>query len=351
MKTKYGIISDIHRTDPRVFELAVKILKDEGINGLVLNGDINGDQRQDIDSRKYFAYVLMTAGNSGLETYVLPGSHEDVMELEPVMEVAKSKFSNLIYVIENPRIEKTDHDLVFLAGSDWRPTSTVNSGFAWDTEHESGIYRTNDGVLRIINMNDLRNYVKKPERTVLFTHVPRKFDTLDGVDMAHFLEILNVNYKLEALRNIRKELFISIQAVTPAVPDLIDRIKETKLPYLEFKDKDPSEDEIVEAGRKFAKKNNLDEVEVYVERRENRGNNDLKEILDELGIKKHVTGHFHESVHRAHNSKNEGVKQGEFTDDLYWMASYLDRLKVGILTVRDNKVAYENVDLSEYVKR
>ena len=74
----------------------------------------------------------------------------------------------------------------------------------------------------------------------------------------------------------------------------------------------------------------------------------INKIIDETGIKKHITGHFHESVHRAHTLKEETVDEGKWTEELFFMASYMDDLKVGLLEVDGEKVKYYRVNLKEF---
>lgn len=87
----------------------------------------------------------------------------------------------------------------------------------------------------------------------------------------------------------------------------------------------------------------------YSLRTENRGNEDMKDLYEDLGIRKGVTGHFHESVGRAHDMNCVPVVEGELSRELFWNASYLDGLKAGILSVEGEKAAYQNVDLKNYM--
>ena len=108
---KYGIISDVH-FKPQIVGPSIKVLKNQGAEELVFNGDIG-------NSQDFVAYVLNEAGKSGLITYVQPGSHEKLGDFEPIMEYFQDKYSNLIDVTRNQKIEQDDHNLVFLPGSDW----------------------------------------------------------------------------------------------------------------------------------------------------------------------------------------------------------------------------------------
>ncbi len=307
MKTNYGVISDIHRAHPKNVEQAFQELKRRAVQAIVLNGDIVGDQFYILDPLDYFTHVLTYAADADLETYILPGSHEEVAQLEPVVKAFQGKYKNLVYTVEEPKIEKPDHHLVFLPGSDWRAGLAVESGFMLErTSNPSGLYRNgNKGLIRVINMNDLKKLVTDPEKTVLFSHVPRKFYNVEtGFDMALFGEA-TLDFPLQGH-------FVEKGSVFPG--PVAYKLKEQGLP-----------------------------VRI---KNEDRGNRDLEEIMKELGIKKQVTGHFHESAQRAHDLKCNPVEQGNFTDELFWMASYLDGLKVGILTVDGNKVSYENIDLN-----
>jgi hypothetical protein len=81
-------------------------------------------------------------------------------------------------------------------------------------------------------------------------------------------------------------------------------------------------------------------------KRENRGNEDLKNLYSELGITKAVSGHFHESSHRATDSNGIIVPQNTFVDNLYWNAGHLDVGHAGILIVKNGKVNYQNITIN-----
>ena len=66
-------------------------------------------------------------------------------------------------------------------------------------------------------------------------------------------------------------------------------------------------------------------------------------------ITKAVSGHFHESGHRAHDGEVNKVQEGQLVDELYWNTGELDLGQTGILTVEGNKVSYQNVQLQDYL--
>ena len=318
MTTKYGIISDIHAAHLGLVKAAIDILKQEGAEKLVLNGDLVGDRNPipELDEKNYAALVLQLAGESGLETYALEGSHECVPLFKPVIDVLSQKYGNIIDVMENPKVEGEGYDLVFLAGSDWHAENAVQGGYhLLSGDNETGVYDSSNGVNIVRNMNDLKKLATRPQETVVFSHVPRKFDNIEtSVDMAYFTQ------------------HITTETISPGI------LKEREI------------------RQKFGEDLPFSAVEEYAARelirfkRENRGNDDLANLYQELGIKKNVTGHFHESAHRAHDSNTVPVKEGELTNELFWNASYLDDGKVGLLTVDGPKVSYRNINLKDFLQ-
>ena len=76
-----------------------------------------------------------------------------------------------------------------------------------------------------------------------------------------------------------------------------------------------------------------------------RGKEDLKNLYEELGITKSVTGHFHESGHRANDSSGNHVKEGDVVKELFWNSGCLDNGQMGILIVKGSEVSYRNLNL------
>ncbi len=297
-ETKYGVISDIHRA-PRIVIPAIEILKKLGAEKLILNGDIG-------NSQGFVAFVLNIAGESELETFVQPGSHEKIEDFEPVIEHFKGKYPNLINVIENRKIEQNGHHLVFMPGSDFRCGGEYVLNRA---DVESGLYKTEEGIIRLTNTRDLKRLVTSPDKTIVICHVPRKFDNLEtSIDMAQFGEATK-DFNLQGDMINTGSVF----------PEAIAK-------------------QIIEEGYPVQIK------------RENRGNVDLRDIYEELGIKKAVSGHFHESGHRANNRASQHVTEGELVEELFWNSGYLDAGQTGILTVEDGKVSYKNIRLQDYLE-
>lgn len=297
-ETVYGIVSDTHE-NPRVIPLAIVALREMGAQKFILNGDVGTGQ-------EYMAFVLDCFGKSGLETYVQPGSHEKLREFHPVMSHFGKKYGNLISAFDNRKIEFLDHHLVFMPGSDFSCGGEYTIAL---NDVRSGLYQTRAGPIALTNIMDLASLVTHPDKTIVVCHVPRRFDNLEtGVDVAHFGEAI-LDFILDG--------------------QSIDQGSVFPMPLAR---------KITDAGHPVLIK------------RENRGNVNLKEFYQKLGIKKSITGHFHESVHKATDSEGKQVEEGVLGDELFWNASYLDRAKAGLLTVRDGKVEYRNVRLFDKVK-
>lgn len=205
---------------------------------------------------------------------------------------------------DNPKIDKGDHHLVFLQGSDWRAGNAGVHGYSLENENESGIYQNRGAYLRVINMNDLKKLLSEPDKTLVFSHIPRKFDSIDVcVDMAEFWEAQR-QFQLGAR-------ICEIGSVFPG----------------------PVGYGLLRQGAPIKLK------------KENRGNAALKCIFEDLGVTKNITGHFHESAGKANDLNGNAVQEGLFVQNLFYNASCMDRLMIGMVSVSDEKAAYENLNL------
>jgi hypothetical protein len=193
------------------------------------------------------------------------------------------------------------------------------------------------GVRHYFNINELRDLVKHPHKTIAVCHVPRKFDLEGCVDKGHFYQRRKYyKSKIEGVDDMWK---YSELGVIPGFVDS-DDLKGMGMPILDLED----EGDCIKTVEELEK--NGFSTELYVEQIGNRGNKDLRSLFGSLGITKAVSGHFHESVHSANDSKGNPVEAGKFVRDLFWMGSHLDEKKIGILSVSGPMVSYENVVLS-----
>ncbi len=351
-ETKYGIISDLQE-DPRKIDPALALLKAEGIDRLIVNGDISKQHKDLEDNHAYLMRIIEPIAESGLVAFIQPGSHENFISYQPVINHFSQNFDNIIDTTENQKIEQVDHHLVFLPGSDYGPAygeykitskvptgrySDLKDGLAkFDTiEEYTELVKEHETIIPVkyyFNMNDLTKLVTDPNKTILVCHIPRKFNNLETcVDMAHFVEIRE--YKIEDIEKYET------MAVMPY--ESFDRnfVKKEKTIYFsaeEFKQIDNDELKDYMTGMR------LKTLKLAIERKENRGNEDLKALYQQLQIKKAVSGHFHESGHRANDEQGNHVQENQYTNELFWNSGNLDKGELGILTVKGDLVKYRNL--------
>lgn len=333
MVTRYGIISDIHE-DPRIIHPLLEALVQKGADKLIVNGDIGGNYGSLENSQKYTAYILDKIGKTGLESYVQPGGHESIAGFHPVLEFFSKKYSNIKNIFNGNKIEAHDHQVVFLPGSDF----LCGGGYQFGNSDElsTGMYESKHGSLFYQNIRDLRSLVTTPDKTIVVCHVPRKFETVErGVDVAHFYESREYS---RGKNNYDSKGVFPVVAFNPAI------VERDNTPVYSLRIEDSQIRSSV-TSELWAR--GLDTLKVLVERNENRGNKDLKNIYEELGITKAVSGHFHESSHRAHDSKGNFIPENTSTKELFWNSGHADRGLAGILTVNGEEVSYENIKLDK----
>jgi Icc-related predicted phosphoesterase len=370
-ETKYGIISDVHEKIGLV-KVAIENFKSQGVTKLILNGDISSINAQSQDeAQKYFAHILGTAAQSGLETFVQPGSHETIDVYEPVLNFFASRYNNIIDTKLNPKIEFDSHHLIFIPGSDVNgigeysfgnnpnlPTSKyvrtkeeliqIDDYGEFVAMLQNGQIPNIEGIMEYKNINDVRNLVTDPDKTIVICHVPRNFNGVsNGVDVAHFIESYSLDMRLASyISNPKlKEKFIHATKIVPAETSVGQKLL-SRQDSMKIKNGNFSEDEIISFGMRYSLMNAQPVIEFNVEKFENRGNNELKTLYQELGITKAVNGHFHEASHNAHDSKGIFIPQNTLVNELYWNSGHMDNRHTGILTIKDNAVSYQNLDFN-----
>lgn len=335
--TKYGMISDVHENFEMV-KLALEAFKKEEVDKIILNGDFVNHSSTSEERMQYMVRILSEIGKTGIESFIQPGSHEQVREYFSVMNAITQKFPNIIDALNIPELKSKDHNLYFIPGSDY----VAGGEFTFTGDKKlptSAYFKTKEGIVPVgilntnkitkeeklqlqkaplmglYNVNDLENLVKEPEKSVIICHVPRKFKKIDvGVDMAYFAEHKDYG-------GIRPG-----NDFDKAMLDLFG--EDTKV-----------------STKKFAK------VLSYNLQRKNSGNKELSKLYDELGITKAINGHFHESGHRAHDKNENKVNENEMTEELFWNSGHLDVGQAGILSVKENKASYKNLDLNNYFNK
>lgn len=318
-KTTYGVISDIHQNPGSIPHL-IEILRHASIDALVLNGDIGEDARM-------IAYTLNQVAQLGVDTYVLPGSHETVRDYTTALNHLSQRHANLIDTLTAPKVERNGHHLVFLPGSDYNaggqytlipneiphgPYLQLKDGLAEvPPQHLQAALahpEATHNLVYITSMNTLDKLVTDAEHTVVFCHIPPKFNDVErGIDMAYFTE----NQEGDVIPGVDVE-----QQIKQKIGNVSDDILQT-----------------------IAKKYGL------TLKRENRGSQDLKECYARNGIAKAISGHFHEAGHRAHDASCKPLNEGEFVDTLFFNAGPADEGKAGLVIIDDTKIAYHRITL------
>ncbi|MBN2142933.1 metallophosphoesterase [Candidatus Woesearchaeota archaeon] len=320
MSTTYGIISDIHqnaliRAGPdktiEVFKPALHALVQEEAQAPVLNGDLVGSFPDQQSQANYMAALLQESAQTGLPVYVLPGSHDTVPIFEAVMNAMTSKHSNIIDTTKADRqkFELGDHHLVFLPGSDSHAGPASQMGYNLEERSRLDPAYNAPKDMKVTHINDLRTLLTDPDKTIIFSHVPRRFNTVLSVDYATFgkaREPFNLNGD-----------YIPAKVIFP-----------------------------VEAAKELEKLGAPIDI-----MNENFGNEALSEIYKSLGVRFNITGHIHESVGNATDAEGLKVEEGLYVPSLFWNASCLDQGIVGLLSVDDGKVAFENIDIRAYFNR
>jgi len=337
---KYGIISDIHAADPRLVYTALDTFKKRKVDAVILNGDVLGNRYRgpDLKPEEYLHFILHVANELGLETYVQPGSHEPFSWLHNLIKALKDKY-NIHYTVDEKALEAGNHKLIFLPGSDWAPGNIA--GYRIHDREPTGVvkYVTGGGMAYYLyntNPNDLRRLIEDPQNTILVSHIPRRFSTENAVDVAHFIEKLIVD-----LRVYNKPL-VQTRGVAP----LETYQPQPGVPFIKHNSSLSDEELreiILETAKRYSK--NRDVIAIDVERITNRGNETLAKILEEEGVTKGISGHFHNSVWNAHDAAGEYIPPKKPTSELFWNASLMDEGKFCILHVLDGEVYYTNLEI------
>lgn len=327
---KIGIISDVHR-NPEHVALGIAKLKERGVERLIFNGDI-GEAGDLHESQEFTARILEVVGQSGLESYVQPGSHETLSVYGTVVSLLSQKYGNIMDMTREPFVDLAGYRVLFLPGSDvhsggeYHLRSDIPSGQyavmqrglcpldTYETLNRLISEGTMEGRIQVKNMQDMKSHVQDPLKSLVVCHVPAHFPVgSQGVDYAYFATKEEGGF----------------------IPGVV------------------LENQIREAIRKqYGQEVTIGDVERIAEnngftfRRENVGNTDLRALFDELGIRYAVSGHIHESGHHAHERKGLPVFERTALPELFWNSGCFDQGQMGVLTLEEEGIGYHNVRFS-----
>ncbi len=325
---RIGIISDVH-AQPEFVRKGIARLQRLGVERLIVNGDIGIHAPLLEDSQRYTAGILEAVGDSGLESYVQPGSHESISGYGPMVDILSSRYGNLIDMLRTPFVDIAGYRFAFLPGSDSLSGGEYTFGIeaptgryavtetelvpitGWDTVSQLQAEERFQGELHYTNIRDLIPRIETAEKTILVCHVPARFAVgAQGVDFAYFARdsegSIIPGYHLEA--------------------QIVDAVQKKE-------GRKATADEIIRIANAHG----------FTFQRENVGNVLLRRFLDEMRISCAINGHIHESGHHAHDREGNPVPQGKPLPELFWNSGCFDRKQMGILTLSDEGVAYQNV--------
>ncbi len=282
-KISIGVIADVHG-DIEAVRKAVSRFNSLDLDFIVLNGDLN-DRNHTPGSVE--RTVGAACGLSIHRIYMHPGSHESVSEYESASDSLRKKHSNLVDANKERIAAISGYDIIFLPGSDFLAGGEYH--LVCSEEYETGLYQTQKGPVYLTNMNDLKSQVKNGEKTLLISHVPKKFHTLQGIDVAEYFET----------GNGRMPAFI-------VVPEMRSRGISLQ-----------------EIMRQMIK--------------ENVGNEDLETMIRQLNIKKAISGHIHEAGQKANDFYGNLVPESEENPELFLNPGPASYGKAGLYAIDADK--------------
>ena len=398
---RYGIVGDIEK-NPEGLVHAVNTLRDKyHVDVLIGNGDLCDVMEDERDTYNNGALIWTAFIQSGLESYVIPGNHDNFSGFGRLNKnfalhnaVRPTAFEYGVY-----KISKGNHDLVFIPGS----VFVVPHGYVFGIERESGIYLRKRDTFEPISQEDLEWLQKTWEHggsspqdfifytdlreiskvidgkrpTIVFSHVPRKFEGLsDSVDSGHGIEVYRVNlgekkhedpelmkYFIEKVdyhifdENLLRRLKLLgylvmedtgfVQSPEPNASRIIlpsqfrkevPIIGQNEASKTPFSSSEQGLQSIIDFAEYHSEGRNI--VYVAVERKGGRGSEELKNEFEKAGVRIVVNGHFHHFC--SHDEKGRSVMPGVVSDTLFINHGSFDDKSAVILEVHDDgEVSYE----------
>ncbi len=273
-------VTDIHGRVVEVQKI-ISHIKKTPVDAIILGGDIPGT------TKKSFHDILRPLSKLDVPVIVIPGSHEpaklyDVVSRYPVIDTTKKR---------NWLIRYGEQELVFLPGSDVTFTGTFrNDGGSYHlmsglspaqkTKRTRSMRSRNiSQIVEYYDMEEIRDYVKKYSKIpgsqkLVFSHVPLFCKSKKGIDLAQFY-----------------------------MP--------TKAFEFDGYTLEPGIDIISAEEAQYMKNYPI------VKKQKNVGNNKINDFMRSLRCMKFFCGHIHEAGKRAIDTKENKVRPGKETKELY----------------------------------
>jgi hypothetical protein len=331
----YGVVSDTYY-DCFASCNVIKMLNSHGIDKLVLNGNLFHNDDDNNISNSNFGKILDTAGRTGLEVYVTPGSTENFEIYENSLKKCIRKYPNVKDKLKSKYEVCNNHDLFFVSGAN---SSSWGGQFLFsvrDEGNKSGFFIKNDKfflplysrkdfhrikkhspeieLFYINNLSDIKKSIYNSKNPIVFGSFPPKFEGPDVID--YFI------------------LGVDSRGKMCSAYEVLDEIKKR---YGEM----PMSKQIEAAKYEF----NVSLME------KNIGSKILRDFYDENNLKKVISGNYTEISGIGTDSYGKYIDQNIWTDELFWSPPPASNNSAGILEVKGNKVRYKNLcfgDMSDF---
>ena len=120
-EVSYGAMSDLHGEVDKA-RIAAKLLKDRGIKGIIIAGDISCNEEisnrchKDSPDQIEIERTLEAVAQTGLPIFVIPGNHEEVSVYDKALATIRSKYPKVIDMTEYRIFDGNVVDFLSLPG-------------------------------------------------------------------------------------------------------------------------------------------------------------------------------------------------------------------------------------------
>ncbi len=327
-KNKIGFISDLHN-NIEILEKLIEWFEENPIDAIILGGDIPGYNKTS------YKKILKKLLKLNIPLIIFPGSHENVLIYEKVMEEMKeTKYKKLIIDASkknNRLIKYSDWEFVIIPGSKVvsnGPRKYIGGSY-WLFEEKITKKMRERAKKRLreigfskeeslVSIQDTTKLIEKKSETkgskkILFAHEPLNCKTKKGLDIAIFgkvkkeFKVLKKHLRLKTFKELGFE----------GQPELITT--NNILPINEAR---------------LLKKYNYP----ITITRKHVGDSAINRFLKKHRITKMVCGHIHECSTRAINLKEEKIKAKNKTSQLLINSGINNAT---IISFEKKKISYE----------
>lgn len=404
---KIGVIEDVHGMSPWVMPSLYSLLEQRRVNTLVLNGD-NVDPVQitedtynkfgdlnfcrslgmDVDNKPLLGRnyqekiqrgeqsqefrllsIIEALENTNLDIIINFGNHDQITSILKASKRGKN-YSNVQFSTNKQYFKKDGYEIVVVPGS--HTGGQIFSNYE-NLQKDSlkkiptGIYIINkekklefippydpknilnnpkkiQDLMLNIDIDPIKQQIKDPKKTILFTHDPSKGEHKNSPDVAHFVEKYIPEIHESKVRWRKEPGFLPLgyfaqiyqQEQPPFIP-----LQEHEEDYPTMKSKVKEIEKMMLGEQPDPRRLQP----VYIERETNVGEQFITDFKEETGIEKEFCGHIHGTSGIAVDKNGNKVDPNTLTDNIQMNAGTLDGGYLTIIDVHDDgKVSYETLD-------